>query len=77
MIYIQEISAEDRDAQRLQRKFTRVGARVVSWQYDLNGKPIANGFLCVKCGQVFYPEAKRQRNRHRCPNACNKHLPLE
>lgn len=35
-------------------------------------KLLPTHFNCLDCGLTFSPDAKKVRNRHQCPNGCNK-----
>jgi hypothetical protein len=60
----------------LQRRYEALGVRVEQHVVDMVGYLIGTTFRCNECGCQFSLDAKRARNRHRCPNNCNKGLPL-
>lgn len=56
----------------LERRYGKLGVEVTQTVTALDGQLVAVGFRCLACGTRFFPSATRQRNRHRCPNGCNK-----
>lgn len=61
-----------RNMDTLERRYHKLGVDVVKVERTLDGEFVANGFCCKTCGTVFIPHGPRIRNRHRCPNGCNK-----
>ncbi len=55
----------------LERRYDNLGVDVTTVVNTVEGYLIAEDFQCRSCGTNFSPDAKRVRNRHRCPNGCN------
>lgn len=61
-----------KNPETLGRRYAALGVDVIRTVTTADGDLIADGFRCRSCGTVFLPDAARLRNRHRCPNGCNR-----
>lgn len=72
-----EVQEEQCDLyEKMERQYAKVGVDIYACEWAVDGEPVATGFRCQTCGCAFSPDAKRSRNRHRCPNNCNADLTL-
>lgn len=61
-----------KNLETLGRRYATLGVDVTGTVTTADGDLIAGGFRCRSCGTEFLPDAARLRNRHRCPNGCNR-----
>ena len=61
-----------KNLETLERQFARKGVEVEQVAETADELLVAVGFRCRECGTAFCPPADRLKNRHVCPQGCNK-----